>query len=52
MNYLNIPMSNPFLQKIGFMMCVSRGADFGGNPEARVKSYNFSKEFMTKTLLN
>ena len=52
MNYLNIPMSNPFLQKIGFMMCVSRGADFGGNPEARVKSYNFSKEFMKKTLLN
>jgi len=52
MNYLNIPMSNPFLQKIGFMMCVSRGADFGGNPEARVKSYNFSKEFMTITLLN
>jgi len=52
MNYLNIPMSNPFLQKIGFMMCVTRGVDFGGNPEARVKSFEFSKDFMQKTLLN
>ena len=52
MNYLNIPMSNPFLQKIGFIMCVSRGVDFGGNPQAREKSYNFSKEFMKETLLN
>lgn len=52
MNYLNIPMSNPLLQKIGFMMCVKRGADFGGNPKARLKSYNFSKDFMRKTLLN
>lgn len=52
MNYLNIPMSNPFLQKIGFMMCVTRGVDFGGNPQAREKSFDFSKEFMKKTLLN
>ena len=52
MNYLNIPMSNPFLQKIGFVMCVTRGVDFGGNPQAREKSFNFSKEFMKKTLLN
>ena len=52
MNYLNIPMSNSFLQKIGFVMCVTRGVDFGGNPQAREKSFNFSKEFMKKTLLN
>jgi len=52
MNYLNIPMSNPFLQKIGFVMCVTRGVDFGGNTQAREKSFNFSKEFMKKTLLN
>ncbi|MEO2148034.1 MAG: dienelactone hydrolase family protein, partial [Flavobacteriaceae bacterium] len=52
MNYLNIPMSNPFLQKIGFIMCVSKGVDFGGNPQAREKSFTFSKEFMKKTLLN
>ncbi|MDG2396563.1 MAG: acetylxylan esterase [Flavobacteriaceae bacterium] len=52
MNYFNIAMSNPFLQKIGFMMCVSRGVFFGGNAKAREKSYNFSKEFMRKTLLN
>ena len=52
MNYLNIPMSNPFLQKIGFVMCVTRGVYFGGNPQAREKSFNFSKEFMKKTLFN
>ncbi len=52
MNYLNIPMSNPFLQKIGFAMCVTRGVDFGGNSQAREESFEFSKEFMKKTLLN
>ena len=52
MNYLNIPMSNSFLQKIGFVMCVTRGVYFGGNPQAREKSFNFSKEFMKKTLFN
>ena len=52
MNYLNIPMSNSFLQKIGFMFCVSRGVDFGGNPTSRKKSFIFSKEFMRRTLLD
>ncbi len=52
MNYLNIPMSNPFLQKIGFVMCVTRGVYFGGNTQAREKSFTFSKEFMKETLLN
>ncbi len=52
MNYLNIPMSNPFLQKIGFMMCVTRGVNFGGNSDARVRSFEFSKDFMKKTLLD
>ena len=52
MNYFNIPMSNPFLQKLGFIMCVTRGVDFGGNPEARIKSFEFSKDFMKRTLFN
>ena len=52
MNYLNIPMSNPFLQKIGFMMCVTRGVDWGGNTDARIKSFEFSKDFMQATLLD
>ena len=52
MNYFQIPMSNSFLQKIGFMFCVDRGVDFGGNPISRKKSFTFSKEFMEKTLLN
>jgi dienelactone hydrolase len=49
-NYLNIPMSNPFLQKIGFMFCAKRGVTIGGNKEARLKSFKFAKDFMSKTL--
>ena len=52
MNYLNIPMSNPFLQKLGFMFCVSRGVTIGGNASARKKSFEFAKQFMLKTLSN
>ena len=51
MNYFNIPMSNPFLQKLGLMFCVRRGAYFGGNPVSREKSFVFANKFMTKTLL-
>ena len=50
MNYLNIPMTNPFLQKIGFLFCVERGVTIGGNKTARSKSFKFAKEFMEKTL--
>ena len=51
MNYLNIPMSNPTLQKIGFLFCVERGVDYGGNPTSRKKSFEFAKDFMRKTLV-
>jgi dienelactone hydrolase len=50
MNYLNIPMSNPFLQKIGFLFCTSKGVTIGGNSVARNKAFIFAKDFMTKTL--
>jgi dienelactone hydrolase len=49
-NYFNIPMSNPFLQKVGFLFCASKGVTIGGNSNARAKSFVFAKEFMTKTL--
>ena len=51
MNYIDIPMSNSFLQKIGLMFCVKRGVSFGGNPIAREKSFAFAKKFMSQTLL-
>ena len=50
MNYLNIPMTNPFLQKIGFLFCVERGVTIGGNKAARKKSFKFAEDFMIKTL--
>ncbi len=52
MNYLNIPMSNPFLQKLGFLFCVDRGVTIGGNKDARLKSFEFANDFMIRTLKN
>ena len=51
MNYINLPMSNAFLQKIGFSFCVTRGVYSGGNPTARKKSFSLAKSFIKKTLL-
>ena len=50
MNYLQLPMSNPILQKLGLLFCVERGVDLGGNPEVRTQAMAFSKSFMEKTL--
>ena len=50
MNYLNIPMSNAFLQKVGFLFCATKGVTIGGNPDARVQSFKFARDFMIKTL--
>ena len=52
MNYLNIPMTSPILQKIGLAFCVDRGPIAGGNPSARQDALKFSKSFMTKHLLD
>tara|TARA_B100001109_G_scaffold26373_1_gene19734 strand:+ start:291 stop:1256 length:966 start_codon:yes stop_codon:yes gene_type:complete len=50
MNYLNLPMSSPLMQKIGFLFCVERGVNLGGNPKSREKAFAFSKSFMIRTL--
>ena len=50
MNYLNLPMSSPIMQKIGFLFCVERGVNLGGNPKSREKAFAFSKSFMKRTL--
>ena len=52
MNYLNIPMSNAFLQKFGFLFCASKGVTIGGNLDARNQSFKFAKEFMINTLMS
>ena len=52
MNYLNLPMSSPIMQKIGFMFCTERGVNLGGNPESREKAFLFSRSFMLKTKKN
>jgi len=43
-------MSSPLMQKIGFLFCVERGVNLGGNPESRRKAFAFSKSFMKRTL--
>ena len=50
MNDLNLPMSSPLMQKIGFLFCVERGVNLGGNPKSREKAFAFSKSFMMRTL--
>ena len=52
LNYLNIPMNSPLLQKIGLFLCAQRGPTMGGHPPSRMKSLNFSKNFMIKNLLD
>ena len=52
MNYLNLPMSSPIMQKIGFLFCVDRGVNLGGNPESREKAFLFSRSFMLETKKN
>ena len=51
MNYLNIPMTSPMLQKIGLAFCVERGPIVGGNSQTRKDALEFSKLFMSKHLL-
>ena len=51
MNYLQLPMSNSWLQKLGFLFCVERGVTIGGNPEARKKSFPFAAAFMETHLM-
>ncbi len=50
MNFLNIPMTTPLLQKIGLFMCAKRGPIYGGNPNAKTNAFNFSRDFMNKHL--
>ena len=50
MNYLSLPMSSPFMQKIGFLFCVKRGVTLGSNSEARKMAFKFAEDFMKKTL--
>ncbi len=50
MNYLKLPMSSPIMQKLGFLFCVERGVNIGGNPAARAQSMPFSLQFMQQTL--
>lgn len=51
MNFLSIPMTTPFLQKIGLAFCAERGVRYGGNPEAKEKAFQFAREFMNRNLL-
>ena len=52
MNFLNIPMTTPILQKIGLSMCAKRGPTYGGNEDARIQSFQFAKEFMVKYFID
>ena len=50
MNFLDIPMITPFRQKVALGWCADRGTTIGGNPEARIKSFDFARNFMSRHL--
>ncbi len=50
MNYLSLPMSSPIMQKIGFLFCVKRGVNLGGNKIYREEAFKFANSFMKETL--
>ena len=50
MNFLNIPMTTPILQKIGLATCAKRGPTYGGNKKAKIQALDFAKKFMNKHL--
>ena len=52
MNFLNIPMCSPFLQKIGLAGCAKRGPIYGGNQRIKIEAMYFAKEFMKQHLLH
>ena len=52
MNFLNIPMTTPFRQKIGLALCAKRGTTMGGNPKTRKEAFQFAREFIGKHLLD
>ena len=52
MNFLNIPMTSPALQKIGLSFCVSRGVTIEGNNSSKLKAHMFSTSFMKKHLMD
>jgi len=51
MDFLSLPMSSPLLQKLGLGLCADRGTTTEGNPESRIKAFEFAKEFMKKNLI-
>jgi len=51
MNFLNIPMTTPLLQKIGLALCAGKGPTMGGNSKTRQEAFQFAQEFMSKHLL-
>jgi dienelactone hydrolase len=50
-NKSNFPIRSAFFQKISLAFCTKRGPTYGGNVEARIASFKFSREFMKEHLL-
>lgn len=51
-NRLNFPIRSPLFQKISLAFCTKRGPTYGGNIDARIASFKFSREFMRDHLLD
>ena len=51
LNFFNLPMTSPYLQKIALGICANRGTTICGNEAAKREAHYISKAFMKKYLL-
>lgn len=52
MNFMDIPMTSSWRQKIGLALCAGRGPTYGGNPDSRAEALKIAKSFMARHLLD
>tara|TARA_B100001540_G_C15407761_1_gene461831 strand:- start:34 stop:261 length:228 start_codon:yes stop_codon:yes gene_type:complete len=52
LDFMNFPMTSPYLQKIALAFCAKRGTTIEGNKGAKQEAHKISALFMKKHLLD
>ena len=52
LDFMNLPMTSPYLQKIALAFCAKRGTTIQGNKDAKKEAHRISKLFMKEHLLD
>ena len=48
--FWQIPINSPTMQKLALLTCAGRGPTMGGNDKARDQSFKFASDFFTNNL--